>query len=300
LIVNGVCRPDWEAISRVVESLSQADWSLAWAGVARQWVNNLSREAGEAYRVFETDNFLIMTSAPDRIAQDACKSYESALKQIVSSLQPAAATPSFKQVVLMFADLDQYYGYIAQFYPEGEHPMSGGVCLTESGYVHFAFPTLDYSSYRTVLVHELTHGCLAHLPIPVWLNEGLAMQMEQAICGTQVFTMDADKLERHFAHWNAMSIQDFWTGESWNIPGDSFELSYNLAQVIWRKLQTDFASSREQVIGFVASASAEDAGEAAFQSLFNRSLEQVVAGFLGKGDWKPKPANWGEVQAEPE
>ena len=107
----------------------------------------------------------------------------------------------------MFARIEDYYRYISYFYGEGKHPMSGGVCLSGEGYIHFAFPTPDYLSYRTVLVHELTHGCLGHLPIPCWLNEAIAMRMEEVICEVQTFHMDEDIRDRHFAHWNAKSIQ---------------------------------------------------------------------------------------------
>jgi hypothetical protein len=30
-------------------------------------------------------------------------------------------------------------------------------------------------------VHELTHNLLCHLPIPLWLNEGLAVLIEQTV-----------------------------------------------------------------------------------------------------------------------
>jgi hypothetical protein len=192
----------------------------------------------------------------------------------------------------MFARLDEYYRYITYFYPEGEHPMSGGVCLSGEGYVHFAFPTPDYSGYRSVLAHELTHGCLAHLPIPTWLNEALAMRMEEVVCGSGTFGLDGELYDRHVAHWNADSIQAFWTGESWEIPGDSFELSYSLAQLLWRKIEVDLGASHERVVRFIADAQSKDGGEAACQAVLDTSLGDLVTDFLGEGEWKPNPDKW--------
>jgi hypothetical protein len=258
-----------------------------------QWANQLCHDLAGDYQVHESPNFLVITEAPDHIARDACSSYESALKQILGSLAGVASDAGFgKQLVLMFARLDEYYRYITYFYPEGEHPMSGGVCLNGEGYLHFVFPTPDYSSYRTVLVHELTHGCLAHLPLPTWLNEALAMRMEEVVCGSTDFALDGELYDRHVAHWNADSIQGFWTGESWSIPGDSFELSYSLAQVLWRKIEVDVGASNDQIRRFIATSQAGDGGEGACQSIFGRSLGDLVAGFLGEREWKPNPGTW--------
>lgn len=288
---EGFCRPDWHAISACIENkVPESERRCAWESTSRQWIEQLCREFAGGYRLYETPNFLIVTEAPERIARDACNSYEEALKHILSSLGGVALVPGFgKHVVLMFARLDEYYGYITYFYPEGEHPMSGGVCLDGDGYVHFAFPTPDYFSYRTVLVHELTHGCLAHLPIPAWLNEALSMRMEEVVCGSDIFRLDGELYDRHVAYWNADSIQSFWTGESWQIPGDSFELSYNLAQILWRKIEVDLGASHDQVVRFIAAAHANDSGEAACQSTFNTSLGDLVTDFLGEGEWKPNP-----------
>lgn len=38
------------------------------------------------------------------------------------------------------------------------------------------------SSWRTAsIAHELTHDCLAHLALPLWLNEGVAVVVQKAI-----------------------------------------------------------------------------------------------------------------------
>ena len=32
-------------------------------------------------------------------------------------------------------------------------------------------------------MHEMTHGSVAHLPLPLWLNEGLAVNTERRLAG---------------------------------------------------------------------------------------------------------------------
>lgn len=281
--------PDWELISKIIEEvIPELEWSSAWQSVSRSWVDSIRDQLGGDYQVHETPNFLILSDAPVRIVKDMCKSYEESLKQILTSLAGVASDDGYgKHVVLMFANIDQYYGYLSYFYPEGDHPMSSGVCLSGGGYVHFAFLTIDYSSYRTVLVHELTHACLGHLPIPTWLNEAIAMRMEQSICETATFHLDQELYEKHTAYWIEATIQQFWSGESWEIQGDSFELSYNLAQILWRKIEVDLNPSRSELLNFISNAHFDDGGESAFRSTFDLSLGDLVEDFLGEGGWTP-------------
>jgi hypothetical protein len=301
-IKEDFCHPDWEAISGIIEShLPESEWNSGWEEASRRWVGRIREKLGGGYQVYETANFMLLSEAPAHIIRDACGSFEDSLKRISQSLHGVASDGGFgKHVVLMFANIDDYYGYITYFYPDGESPMSGGVCLSGEGYLHFAFPTTDYSSYRTVLVHELTHACLSHLPIPAWLNEALAMRMEQVICDTHNFQLDREIYDRHAAHWDAETIQWFWSGESWEIAGDSFELSYNLAQVLWRKIEADLGAPRSAILQFIVDAHCGDGGESACLAAFGLSLGDLVTDFLGDGEWAPDPDTWSEQPGQEE
>ena len=291
---QGFCYPDWTAISDVIEQqVPESEWNPAWETAARTWVDRIRSQLGGNYNIYETANFLILSEAPMRVIKDACRSYEDSLKRILASLAGVGSDEGRgKQVVFMFATIDDYYGYITHFYPDGESPMSSGVFLSGNGYAHFAFPTVDYSSYRTVMVHELTHSCLSHLPLPVWLNEALAMRMEQVICGSDIFHLDQELFEKHAAHWNKETIQQFWTGASWKIPGNSSSLSYNMAQVLWRKIEADLAASRSQVLFFISVADWIDSGDTACTEIFGVSLADLVTDFLGDGPWAPVLPLW--------
>lgn len=293
-IKQGFCHPDWRAIWDVIgTSVPESEWNAAWSAAARAWVDRIRATLGGAYQVYETPNFLILSEATTRVIRDACGFYEEALKRILLTLKGVASDEGFgKHVVLMFAKIDDYYGYITYFYPEGEHPMSAGICLDGEGYVHFAFPTTNYSSYRSIFVHEQTHGCLRHLAIPTWLDEALAMRMEQVVCGENNFHLDEENYEKHAAHWNEQTIQQFWSGKSWSIPGDSFELSYNLAQVLWRKIEVDLEAPRDAIFEYILSAHADDAGEKACKAMFELSLGDLMMDFLGEGIWTPDPTQW--------
>jgi len=198
--------------------------------------------------------------------------------------------------MLMFVGVDDYYDYVAEFYEEGEHPMTGGVCVDGKGYLHFALMLTGYSSYVGVLAHELTHGCLGHLPLPAWLNEALAMRMEEAACGTSSGHFDAEEHEKHRAWWNQDTIQEFWSGASWNNADDGFELGYSLASLLWRKIEVALNPSRESIIQFINEATMEDAGDAACQKHFGISLGELASSYLGPGDWEPKTETWAKQE----
>jgi hypothetical protein len=287
---DGFCHPDWAGIRSWLEgNFPESEWSTGWEAVVRQWVARLRDQLGGDYKVHETPHFLVLSNASSRVIRDACSFYEHALAEIRQIFHGVTHEEEAGHVVLMFGELDDYYRYVMHFAPDGEHPMTGGVFLDSGGYPHFALPLTDYSSYRRVLVHELTHGCLAHLGIPPWLNEALAMRTEEVICRVQNFVLDRELHQRHLAHWNAETIQQFWSGRSWDIPGESFELAYNLAQVLWRKIEGEVAPTRTLLAEFLRSARADDAGEAACQSVFGFSLADFATDFLGEGDWLPQP-----------
>ena len=290
----GICRPDWPGIHTLIQSkVPEEQWKSVWEEVSKRWVEGIGKAFGPGYHVYESANFLILADAPEKTARAWCQKFESALKQILKNLEGLAQDEGYgKHVVLMFSDLDEYFRYVSHYYPEGEHPASGGICLQGDGYVHFALPVTDDNSTLTMLVHELTHGCLSHLPLPLWLNEALAMRMEEAVCGVGLFIMSEELAERHFTYWNPETMQQFWSGESWSMVGDSFELSYSLAGVIWRKLEVDLRSSSKQLIQFASQAHFDDAGENACMTIFKCSLGEVVQDFLGPGEWKPLPEQW--------
>lgn len=293
---NGFCYPDWDAVQNEIEKALPPDhWQAAWTRVGRLWLEAQCLRLGSHYRVFETSRFLILTEAPQSVTDQAGKAFERSLSMILQNLAGAASDEGWgKHVVLMFIGVDDYYDYIAEYYDDGEYPMSGGVCLSGNGYVHFALMLTEYYSYIGVLVHELTHGCLAHLQLPTWLNEALAMRMEEFASGTNSGYFDSEVHDKHLSFWNRDTIQDFWSGTCWRNADDGFELSYSLASLLWRKIEIGLNPSQPTIIDFINESTANDAGEAACEKHFGMGLGTLAASYLGPGDWSPKPESWVE------
>jgi hypothetical protein len=189
-----------------------------------------------------------------------------------------------KDVLLVFGEEDDYFQYVSHFCPDGEQAASGGMCI-QGGYTHIALPWRDELDAANAIVHELTHDCLAHLPLPLWLNEGVAVLLQKSLApGARPPVMSGELAERHDAFWNEESILRFWAGTSFYEPGDANELSYSLAEV----LVTLLTERGPAFCEFVRLAHRDDAGQTAALDVLKLDLGELAATFFGPGNWRPR------------
>ncbi|CAN5512568.1 hypothetical protein BH09VER1_BH09VER1_45070 [soil metagenome] len=278
-------RPQWKVIDEWIKANVPAeDLEQAWIEAAYSWLTILQKHVGDAYSVHHSKNFFVLTGRGHESARFLLRNSEQAANLLVKWLGPVAEKQGIgKHVLLSFATDEAYYKYIAYYYPSG-HPMlpSSGVHLGGKGYRHIALAPSRQIMH--VLVHELTHNRLAHLGIPRWLNEGLAMAMEKHISGHLSRDLDRSLYREHLLYWTGETIQNFWSGWAFHDPADRVShLSYNLAQVLVCLLSDEFPD----FIEFVSHAQYADAGEAAAQHHLGISLGDAVATFLGEGPWTP-------------
>lgn len=288
--------PDWSRIA-VGE---RADWTCAerdafWTAAAEHWLRALAESLGPDYRVQASERFLLLTAMEPADAQTYLKFCETARRRIVRNLgQLAQPIGGGKHVCLVFVDEDEYYDYIAHYYPEGgEYAMSAGV-FVNAGYGHFALCESHADAMQPTIAHELTHALLAHLPIPTWVNEGMAVNTEHSLFphlahpANQLYT--AKEIERkHAAFWNAERIQEFWSGAAFHRTDDGNLLSYDLA----RKMIGLAAHDHGAFVPFVLAAHRDDGGAKAAERL-DYPVENLVEAVLGEGDWQPRLLRWSE------
>jgi hypothetical protein len=281
---EGFSRPNWKIIAEAIkQSVTSEDRAKAWTDATLQWVERLRSNLGGEYRVRRSAEFILLSMLDSDASSSLLIFAEKSLRHIYESLQDAAwQWKHGKHVVLLFAEEDDYFQYLADYYADGIHPASGA-CLLHRGYVHIPMSFRDGKHIRRMLVHELAHNSVVHLQLPLWLNEGLAMLFEwTAIEWTQPI-LDGDLQERHLAFWNSENIQRFWAGDSFHEAGESVELSYNLAQIL-----TELLNPRSKgFLAFVKTAHRDDGGQSAALDCLDTDLGQTVATFLGEGAWRP-------------
>jgi hypothetical protein len=285
---DGFCHPDWEAIEKYISvQFPKEEWHARFTEAALHWAQRVGEKSSGEFYLHQTDHFILLSPEPEEKAVAMGKVCEAARTSILTCLNGIAKDWGYgKCVVFMFADEQDYYRYISHFHKDGEHAFSGGMFLQHGGYAHLAFARQHRPQYRPVILHELTHCMVRHLPLPGWLNEALAMTMEG-----RSLELNTEWVDRHRAYWNEQTIQEFWAGATFDQP-EAQELSYHLPQILLRKLQDELHPTELQMAVFVNVAHYADAGEEAFWRVFDLSLGDLVEDFLGPGDWSPHPEQW--------
>ena len=284
-IIEGFPRPNWETINNhVSNNIIEKDENDLWCDIATIWVNKIKAVLSPKYSIYESRNFLLLTAENINFSKSLLNFLDITLSKILKTLNGIASDDGYgKYVVIIFDNLDLYYSYISYFYPdEGEFASSGGVYLNK-GYGHFVFPHQEIFFAQSVASHELCHALLAHLPLPLWLNEGITVNIEKMIMGTSTPLMDHVMIKEHMDFWDEDKIQEFWSGESFSRPDDGQHLSYHLAQFLVQSLSKEYRTFKD----FILQADYPDGGESAANTVYNNSLGYLVEGLLGNGDWAP-------------
>jgi len=182
--------------------------------LTNQWLEMLREPLGESYVITESQEFALLAINDSRLHNRILASCEHARRTILQTLPAVARDEGYgKHVVLAFADTESYYDFVSDFDPEeGEFALSGGVFL-DQGYGHFAICLAYGDDYERVIAHELNHNLLRHLPLPLWLNEGITQVMEEIVVGSSYFSTDHHMVRRHRAYWTREMIDAFWSGD---------------------------------------------------------------------------------------
>lgn len=301
---EGFSRPDWKIIRQAVEAtIDSGERREAWDEAVMQWLAKLQGELGGDYRLRKSRHFAFLSPVDKDTSQRLLNFADGAMSAIRDSLGEVAwGSHDGLQVVILFAEEDDYYQYIADFYREGTHPKSAGIHIN-TGYPHIALIFDSELRAGEIIAHELAHHCLNHLPVPLWLNEGVAVVLQKAVGGYAPPSYQGaasaywgivsgwkppvvwDELaEKHHQFWNEDQIQHFWAGTSFHEPGDAVQLSYSLAEILVHLL----AKNRGEFLAFIRSAQRNDAGQTAALDCLGTCLGDAAGTFLGEGNWRPQ------------
>jgi hypothetical protein len=290
---------DWSAVESWVAKLpSDEIQELAWSTCERAWLLHFRAALGPNYQLSEANDALLISSLEPNVARATLEFMNLTLRRIVHALSGVAAVPeSGRDILIVFDDYDGYYKYVSHYYPEqGEFAGSSGMYL-HSGCNHFVTVKSDMQIIEPVIVHEMTHGCVAHLPLPAWLNEGIAVNMEQRLghAGSSLYTPQ-EMHQKHLEFWGPPEIQEFWSGKSFLRNDEGSMLSYDLARIMVEQIAKDWEAFRD----FVLAADRADSGSAAASEHLEVDLAQCVCAILDieeASHWAPDPNLW---DSEPE
>jgi len=285
---------DWPTVASWVNEISDSELQQkAWSQCEQAWLLSMQKALGNNYRLFESAQAVIVSSLEPKLAEVTLAYIERTLQRVMNALDGIATIPPLgKDILIVFDDDEQYYKYVSYYYPEegGEFASSGGMYLN-LGCSHFVTIKSDLRVIEPVIAHELAHSCVSHLPLPLWLDEGIAVNIEQQLVGkgSPEFT-DREMHDMHTHFWNKSTIQEFWSGDSFARVDDGCLLSYDLARLMVKHMSADWDSFKK----FVLAANYADAGKAAENEYLELGLGEAVCAFIGKDftqQWSPDPSS---------
>lgn len=287
---------DWEKAQAWVDGLDPGRRGEAWRACERGWLLHFRDALGMGFRLDESGTAALVSSLAPNAARATLEFMDRTARRVAAVLGELAGDPApGKDILILFDDGESYYRYVSHYYPEtGEFATSGGMHITRGGCGHFvSVKREDLRELEAMIAHEMTHGALSHLPLPLWLNEGLAVNTERRLAGVprEALGVPEKRHERMRRFWSVVSIQEFWSGASFERPGESNELSYELARVVVEALAGDW----ERFARFARAADAADAGAAAAAEHLGLDLGEAVTALLERDtpkSWSPDPSKW--------
>lgn len=298
VVIDGLPVPDWRAVGAWVAGLEPALQAQAWANAEMAWLAHLQAALGDDHHLARHQHAWLLSTLEPRVATATVAFMSKTLERIQRVLDGIAKPPAWgSDILLVFEDPDTYYRYIARYYAEdGEFAFSSGMHIN-AGCSHFVTFQEELRSIEPVIAHELTHACLGHLPIPAWLNEGLAVNTERRLCPPPGQAHTPHQLHRmHQKFWTPERVQEFWNGRSFLRPDEGNLLSYELARLLVQHFAADWDLFRR----FTLDAQAQDAGQAAALQHLGLDLGETVCTlfeFEPGPAWAPMPGQW---TAQPE
>lgn len=291
---------DWKAVESLLAPLSDTySRSAAWAIVQQEWLECMAAMMGTHYHVVSSPQALVLSATEPNVAKASLKFLDTTRGRIIGNvLKGIAQAPELGKAVLIILDTqEEYYEYVSHYYPgEGEFAVSAGIYIHD-GSGHFLTVRHDLLAIEPTIAHELTHACLAHLPIPAWLNEGIAVNTELRLSQSNAVYGGPMEIHRKLqAWWTEERIQDFWCGRSFVQADEGCGLSYDLGRIIVEQMGRHWPSFQ----AFALHANRSDAGQAAAEQHRDVTLGAYVCALLEKDydpAWEPAPEKWAQ---EPE
>jgi len=295
LNTNGFPHFDWAAVQSWVDTVPTVQGQAeAWSACELAWLEHLRVALGPEFQLRKQGTAILLSTLESNVATATLAFVNKTAQRIVRVLDGVASVPEWgHDILIVFEDDEAYYKYVSMYYPEaGEFAASGGMYI-HGGCGHFVTVKADLRAIEPVIAHELTHAYLSHLPIPAWLNEGLAVNTELRLCSTSHASADPRQMHaRHRQFWGTEEVQQFWSGKSFLRNDEGSELSYDLARV----LVSQFAADWDRFRPFALAANLADGGADSAREHLDVDLGVAVCAVLERKPsplWAPKPVDWG-------
>lgn len=280
---------DWTAVDAWLQGGSGDVVAQGKHLARRAWLLHLAHAYEPKLRLYENEQAFVLSPFDAVTARATARYIGTTRRRIQTMLSDVAAfPPGEKSILLLMPDETDYYHYIACFYPDsGEFATSSGMFI-DVGCPHFVVQLDVLEKIEPVIAHEMTHSAVRHLQLPRWVDEGLAVNTEQALTGVPRLIYTAQEIhQKHVTFWNAETIQEFWSGRSFFRTDDGNLLSYELARILVKHMSRDW----ENFARFLATSERTDGGARAAAEAMNVCLGALACAVLEQAPedaWVPR------------
>jgi hypothetical protein len=309
---QGLPTLDWSAINAWLRTVPDAAEQVqAFTAAQRTWLAYLRDALGPGYHLMQHGDVLLLSSLEPIVAQAALDFMACAAQHIQRVLDGLTQRPNGGyDILIVLDDEDTYDRYVARYCAEGGGYAASGGMFIQEGCGHFVTCKADLNTIEPIIVNLMTHGYLAHLALPLWLNEGLVVNTKYRLSSVSLIrgvlipihaqnhSVMQQHDQEHRRYWNAERMQQFWSGRQFHVIGAGQTLAYNLATLLVGQFARDWDCFR----AFVLAAKATDAGQTAAVTYLGLGLGDAVSALLERPDmaeqWQPAPERWSADAAE--
>ncbi len=282
-------RVDWDVVGRwIAKHVPQAEQTQAWTDVVDQWLDRLDRALGKNNRAMLSKNLLLFAPSNFPYMERLLDFAEAGLVEIQTALGDLASESRRGPIVLLLFKDDRTYGrYTSPFDPAAGAVQSIGMCFRSSSLVHVALRSATIEILERTVLHEITHACLGHLNLPLWLEEGITQMAEEAaLPAWSRFKINSEQASANREFWREQGLNEFWWGDGFFALDGMQQFSYQFAQIMFRLITS---THKQRLPEFVRRACADDAGDSAARDVLGMGLAEIAQQFLGPGNWEPVP-----------
>jgi hypothetical protein len=273
----GLPQVDWRLIGqefhKAIEGKPEACAEELFSDLGSQWLDLLHAALGDHYQRFESSSMVLLSAQSH--GEWLASIGQSAILNVQRMLRPIEPSWVHPIVVIEFESMERFYDYLGGLPGDDNGGSPIGVFISW-GHPHIVMGSAPKWELANILAHEIAHAFLYRLPLPLWLDEALAMTIEGRTMGQ--LSGDRDIIHNMRNFWRESDLDSFWNGCSFHGTHDEIKHSYDLALALFQNIKS---SQPENVSAFVSSADRADAGASAACDHLGISLGEIATQLIG-------------------
>ena len=184
---------------------------------ADQFLTEVGARLGPSYAVQHDGTFRWLTPFGAGQGRYAAHAHHglARLPQLIRGLEPR--TPAGGWTAILLASTDDQLAYESLFGGSGASIINGG-CWRSHQIPHLAIPVSSWDCLDAAFGNELVHDVLHESGIPVWLQEGIATELETCMGNRQPPLADMHEWGQTLRYWRTSDSDSFWSARAFHDP----------------------------------------------------------------------------------